>query len=299
MKISLALEQFFEHLLLERGLAPATLSSYQYDLKQYRGFLAAEEIEDIDNISLTLVDKFIDSLRKEGLNPSSISRKISAIRTFHKFCLNEGLTETDPTESLVSRQPIRRLPKVIPSEIIDKLMNLPSDSGREGIRDKAMLELLYGCGLRISELVDLALGYLNIEDEIMRVVGKGEKTRIVPLGSHALKALNRYLEMGRPNFVKRGTDDKGRVFLNRFGEPLSRGGAYQIVKGYLKRAYPGKEYSPHTLRHSFATHILEGGANIRTVQELLGHESIATTQIYTHLDKSYLREVVRKYHPRG
>ena len=299
MKISSALEQFFEHLLLERGLAPATLSSYQYDLKRYRGFLAAEEIKDIDNISLILVDKFIDILRKEGLNPSSISRKISAIRTFHKFCLNEGLTETDPTESLIARQPIRRLPAVIPSEIIDKLMNLPSDSTRGGIRDKAMLELLYGCGLRISELVDLALGYLNIEDEIMRVVGKGEKTRIVPLGSHALKALNRYLEMGRPNFVQRGADDKGRVFLNRFGEPFSRGGAYQIVKGYLKRAYPGKEYSPHTLRHSFATHILEGGADIRTIQELLGHESIATTQIYTHLDKSHLREVVRKYHPRG
>lgn len=300
LTLKAAMEQYVDdYLLLEKGLSSATVSAYGRDLRQYRDYLEGKGKEKLSGLELGDIENFVNRLRENGLALSSIARKISALRTFHRFCLTEGLSENDPTEFLKSRQPKRRLPRVIPSEDIEKLMELPSDSTPVGMRDRAMLEMLYGCGLRISELVNLALTHIHLTDEIIRVEGKGDKTRFVPIGSKALRALHRHLEMGRPDFVKSETDDAGTLFLNRFGKPLSRVGAYGIIKAYLKRAYPGKDYTPHTLRHSFATHIIEGGGDIRTVQELLGHESIATTQIYTHLDRRYLKSIVSRYHPRG
>lgn len=295
-----AIEQYIEDfLVLEKGLSSAAVSAYKTDLRQYLDFMTEQKTESVSEIKLQDIERFVAGLNEKKYAVSSVARKISAVKTFHKFCNAEGLSDSDPTEFLHSGRQIRKLPKVIPSESIDKLMEMPLDSTPAGMRDRAMLEILYGCGLRISELTNLTLTQLHLSDEIIRVVGKGDKTRFVPVGSKALYALKRYLELGRPDFRKPNADDKGVVFLNRFGKPMSRVGAYGIITNYFERAFPGKKYTPHTLRHSFATHIIEGGGDIRTVQELLGHASIATTQIYTHLDSAYLRSVMEKYHPRG
>jgi len=298
-EIHSALEQFQDHLLLEKALAPATLSAYNIDLQQYTAFLAELNILYLESIALSQLDSFVKILQDNGLSALSVNRKISAVRGFHKFCLNEGLSQNDPTEFLQIRQPIRRLPEVIPAEAMPALLELPSEYESAGIRDRAILEIIYGCGLRISEMVNLTLGQLHLIDRMIRVVGKGSKTRFVPIGSIALKTLQKYLESARPQFFRNPGEDKGVVFLNNRGRPLSRGGAFVIIKSYLKRAFPDRDYSPHTLRHSFATHLLEGGAGIRTVQEMLGHVSISTTQIYTHLDRSHLVEVIKTFHPRG
>lgn len=300
MNLKEAISQFLDdYLLLERGLSPATIAGYAIDLRQYRGFLDERGIESLARISREEVEGFVSSLKENRLAPSSVTRKISALRVFHKFCLNEDLCSKNPTEFLTTRQPVRRLPKVIPSESIGRLMEMPSSGTPAGLRDRAMLEMLYGCGLRISELVNLSLHHLHLTDGIIRVEGKGGRVRFIPVGSKALEAVKRYLEMSRPDFINRERPDQGGLFLNKNRRRLGRVGAYMIVKDYLDRAFPGEGYSPHTLRHSFATHILEGGANIRTVQELLGHVSISTTQIYTHLERSHLREVIKSYHPRG
>ena len=294
-----ALEQFLEYSLLEKGLSPATLSAYQIDLAQYRAALEDNNVENLEDIKEEFAQGFLSSLIQRGLAASTVSRKISAVRGFHRFCVNENLTPDNPAETLITRRGVRRLPIVIPSELIDRLMEIPAISTPTGLRDRAMLEILYGSGLRISELLSLSLMSLIMSDCILRVTGKGDKTRLVPMGAEALKALTCYLETGRPKLTRKESADKGKVFLNRWGRPIGRGGAYAIVKGYMERVFPGKKYTPHTLRHSFATHLLEGGANIRQVQELLGHESIATTQIYTHLEKGHLREIIQTFHPRG
>ena len=299
MTVQQAMNKYLEFLLTEKGAAPATLSSYKIDLTQYSVFLGEKEISETADIDLSLIEEFITSLRNRGLTHESVIRKISAIRGLHKFLLNENLAEKDPSEGLITRHHRRRLPKVIPIGGIDKLMEFPSESTPKGLRDRTMLEILYGCGLRISELTGLEIGYLFLDDGFIQVYGKGRKYRTIPIGSCARKALNKYLELGRPNFLKPNSNDKGKVFLNWFGRPLSRVGAYTIIKKYLSLAFPDKDYSPHTLRHSFATHILQGGGDIRTIQILLGHVSINTTQIYTHLEKSQLLEIVEKYHPRG
>lgn len=290
------IEQYLEHLLLERDLSKATLASYRIDLDQYNAYLSDAGIDKLENISLSNIQSFLGELISLGLAENSISRKSSAIRGLHRFCINEGVNDNDPAEFLVTRRQSRRLPDVIQSEKIEELMRLPSEHTPTGIRDRALLEIIYGCGLRISEAIDLSSGQLMLIDSLLRVFGKGSKTRFVPIGSQAGLALNRYLQIGRPNFLKSSTD---KIFLNRLGKPLSRGGAYTIIKNYLKRAYPEHDYTPHTLRHSFATHLLEGGADIRSIQELLGHVSIATTQIYTHIDRTHLIEVIKSFHPRG
>ena len=299
MEISSALEQFFEYILLEKGLSPRSVEAYQNDLRQYADYLKDKDVTEVDAVELNQLGGLLKDFQNKGFSQSSISRKVSSIRSFHKFCFSENLSAGDPTEFLVSRKPVQRLPGVIPSESMGNLLELPSEFTSSGRRDRAMLEMLYGCGLRISELVNLKIGQLHLEDGIIRVTGKGDKTRFVPLGSFAEKSLTIYLESGRPDFISKAGSDGGIIFLNTRGNPLSRVGAYLIVKKYLKRAFPDKDYSPHTLRHSFATHLMEGGADIRTVQELLGHVSIATTQIYTHLERSHLREIITSYHPRG
>ncbi len=294
-----AMEQFTDHLLLERGLSKNTLLSYSIDLRQYSEFLASHKIENISAIRIDNIEEYISQMKKSGLSRTTISRKLSAIKGFHKFCLTANICSNDPTEFVIIRAQVRRLPKVIPSNQISRLMELPSESLPRGLRDRAMLEILYGCGLRISELVNLSIGEIHLEDQLIKVVGKGNRTRFVPLGNKAREALTKFLDLGRPNFLKVKGGDNGRVFLNFRGTPMGRIGAYNIVKSYLKRAFPDSGYTPHTLRHSFATHLLQGGADIRTIQELLGHISISTTQIYTHLDLPYLSEVIRSYHPRG
>lgn len=299
MEISSAVEQFYEYILLEKGLSPRSVEAYQIDLRQYTGFLNDAGVLKLDDVELHHLENLLKDFRKGGFSQASIARKISAIRSFHKFCYSENLAKNDPAEFLVSRRPVQRLPKVIPSESMAALLDLPSEFTPAGRRDRAMLEMLYGCGLRISELVNLKIGQLHLDDGIVRIVGKGDKTRFVPLGSYARKFLTTYLESGRPDLLVKAKKDSGIIFLNMQGNPLTRVGAYLIVRKYLDRAFPDKHYSPHTLRHSFATHLMEGGADIRIVQELLGHVSIATTQIYTHLERSHLREIITSYHPRG
>lgn len=299
MEISSALEQFYEYILLEKGLSPYSVEAYQIDLRQYAGFLHDAGVQQLKDVELDHLESLLKDFRKGGFSQASVARKTSSIRSFHRFCFSENLAEHDPAEFLVSRKPIQRLPEVIPSETIGTLLELPSEFTSVGRRDRAMLEMLYGCGLRISELVNLKIGQLHLEDGIVRVVGKGDRTRFVPLGSYARKSMNTFLESGRPDLIMKAKSDSGIIFLNARGNPLTRVGAYMIVKKYLNRAFPHKNYSPHTLRHSFATHLMEGGADIRTVQELLGHVSIATTQIYTHLERSHLREIITSYHPRG
>ena len=299
MEISSAIEQFYEYILLEKGLSPRSVEAYQIDLRQYTGFLNEAGVQKLDEVELNHLENLLKDFRKGGFSQASIARKTSAIRSFHRFCFSENLAENDPAEFLVSRKPVQRLPKVIPSESMAALLDLPSEFTSTGRRDRAMLEMLYGCGLRISELVNLKIGQLHLDDGIIRVEGKGDKTRFVPLGSFARESLITYLESGRPDLLLNAKNDTGIIFLNARGNPLTRVGAYMIVRKYLDRAFPEKHYSPHTLRHSFATHLMEGGADIRIVQELLGHVSIATTQIYTHLERSHLREIITSYHPRG
>jgi len=300
MLIKSAVEQFIDdYLVLEKRLSNASISAYKTDLNQYENFLGQNKLTELAKIQLGDIEKFVGELRDRKLAQSSIARKISAVRSFHLFCLNEGFAERDPSELLKIRQPHRKLPKVIPSEYIDRLMEMPLNSEPAGIRDRAILELMYGCGLRISELTNLSLTQLHLSDEILRVEGKGNKTRFVPIGRKAREALQRYLDLTRPGLIRKKSADEGKVFLNRLGKPISRIGVYNIIRNYLERAFPGKNYTPHTLRHSFATHIIEGGGDIRTVQELLGHVSISTTQIYTHLDRKFLQSIMTKYHPRG
>ncbi|MBC8203938.1 MAG: tyrosine recombinase XerD [FCB group bacterium] len=294
-----ALEQYYEYLLLEKALSPATLEAYRIDLEQYHAALIDKNITCLEKVFDKDVRGYVSYMISQGLASSSIARKVSAIRGFHSFCINEGLTAQNPAENLEIRRKFRRLPSVILSEQIDSLMEMPLISTALGLRDRAMLEVLYGSGLRISEMTGLTVTSLFINEEVARIVGKGNKTRFVPLSSKSITALNRYLTSGRPQLIREKSQNHDRIFLNQWGRPLTRMGAYMVIKDYLERVFPDKNYTPHTLRHSFATHLLEGGANIRAVQELLGHTNIATTQIYTHLDKRILQEVIRTFHPRG
>lgn len=292
-------EQFQDYLTFERGLSDRTLSAYSRDLDRWAGFMEARGIGTPQAVTAADLRDWVISLKKRGMAPASIRRAESALRTYYAFLLEEGAVDTDPTERLEAPRLGRRLPDFLGREDVERLLEAPNPDDAVFWRDRAILELLYATGMRVSELTDLPLGALDLDEGFVTVFGKGAKERLVPVGAPALRAVRRYLREVRPQLEGGRGKAKGRLFLNGRGAPLSRVSVWGIVKEAARRAGIRRRVSPHTLRHTFATHLLEGGADLAAVQELLGHADISTTQIYTHLDREYLRDVHRRYHPRG
>jgi len=292
------IDQFLGYLALERGLSKNTLEAYSRDLIRFMEHL--EEVEGVgkwSEVTPSHIQSYMVRLAKGDLSPRSLARNLASLRSFFKYLMREKLIGKDPASLIKSPRLGRSLPKVMGRRDVEALIGAVSDSGPCGLRDKAMLELLYGTGVRVSELVDLDLDRVNMLVGTLLVRGKGDKERVVPMGEYAIEALQSYLRSGRPALAK-GKPSKA-LFLNRRGKRISRQAVWKILKVYASRAGLRESISPHMLRHSFATHMLEGGADLRAIQELLGHADISTTQIYTHVASSRLKEIHRKYHPRG
>ena len=290
-------EPFRDYLALEAGNSPHTVDNYLRDLRRFAGYATAKGAAGPAEVTGTRVREFIYSLKDLGLTPATIRRQISALRTYYRFLIGEGKVVQDPTARIETPKRWRTLPSVLSVAEVDKLLVAPDTDGALAIRDRALLEFCYATGARVSELVGIKLQDILFEDGIARLLGKGSKERLVPVGRRALGQVALYAREIRPG-LDRGKG-RGLLFLNARGTPLSRVGAWGIIKKAAKRAGLTKRVTPHTLRHSFATHLLEGGADLRAVQEMLGHADLATTQIYTHVDRDYLRTVHRQYHPRG
>ena len=294
---SFRMEPFMDYLSFERGLSHRTLAAYRHDLEKLFRFLEERGQGDPEGLQPNDLREFVFHLKDSGLAPSSIRRVISALRSYFAFLLDEGVLESDPSERLESPRVWRRLPGALAVEEVQRLLEAPDEAHPKFWRDRAILEVLYATGMRVSELVDLKLNDLDLDQGVCAVFGKGSKERLVPFGKPARRTLERYLGEVRP-LLDRGKGSR-RVFLNHRGRPLSRMAVWNLVKTNAERAGVRGKVSPHTLRHSFATHLLEGGADLAAVQELLGHADISTTQVYTHVDREYLREVHRTFHPRG
>ncbi|MBI2454663.1 MAG: site-specific tyrosine recombinase XerD [candidate division NC10 bacterium] len=289
-------DRFLEHLVVERGLAQNSLEAYRRDLARYSAYLKGRR-KRVTALDRAEVPRYLLALREAELSPRSVARHLSAIRQFHRFLVREGHAADDPTAHLESPRPWRRLPTVLSSDEVDRLLVPRESKTPQGFRDRAMLELLYASGLRVSELVGVRLADLNLAVGIVRVLGKGDKERLVPLGDAAAENLRAYLTHGRPRMEKRRPSP--HLFLGRHGRGLTRQMFWQILKRYVRAAGITKSVTPHTLRHSFATHLLERGADLRSVQLMLGHADIGTTQIYTHLSRAHLKAIYDKYHPRA
>ncbi len=292
---------YLTHLQLERNLSPNTLAAYAADLARYDGFLAEHAVAAPGEVSDSHVRGFLRLLYDLGLAPASTARNLAAVRGLHRFLVDEGLASADPTELIDAPKLPKRLPSVLSSGEVARLIESPDAGTPLGLRDRALLELLYAAGLRVSEAIDLTQAQLFFEVGFVRVTGKGSKERLVPVGRQAIEWITRWQNEGRPKLVRNRAKTKDAVFLNFRGTPLSRNAVWEIVRRAATDAEIDAErhVHPHTLRHSFATHLIEGGADLRAVQEMLGHADITTTQIYTHLDRAYLREVHRTHHPRG
>jgi len=290
-------QDYLTMLRVERNLSPRTLEAYQRDLKHYLSFIVDKDIISLSNISQMHIREYIRSLNEKGLAASSIARIFSSIRSYHKFLSAENYVDENPTLILTSPKAPKKLPHVLMEEEISAIINAVVETFQYAKRDKAIIEMLYSCGLRVSELCALSLNNLYLNDDMIRIMGKGSKERLLPVGGRVKNFLNDYLIHCRPGIQK----DKGSssVFLSRNGNPLTRAMINNILRKWSQVAGINKSVSPHTLRHSFATHLLEGGADLRFVQALLGHSDISTTQIYTHLDKHHLKEVYQTHHPRS
>ena len=291
------LEQFHDFLALERGAADTTQEAYMRDVARFAAFARSQSVAAPGDATPRALREFVFHLKDLGLAPSSIRRTVSAVRTYSRFLLGEGYVSRDPSERLETPSRWRTLPEVLTVAEVERLLAAPTLDDALVFRDRAMLELAYGAGLRVSEWIGLRVQDLVFDDQLLRVFGKGSKERLVPIGRSAIGAAAVYLRELRPK-LERGKG-KGILFLNARGEPLTRMGAWTILRKHVDRAAIEKPVSPHTLRHSFATHLLEGGADLRAVHEMLGHADIATTQIYTHVDREYLRTVHKQFHPRG
>ncbi len=291
------LERFDEFLTIEQGASARTREAYGRDLSRLAQWAAVAGIHQPADLRATHLREFVYHLKDLGLAPSSIRRGISAIRTWYRFLLTEGELTVDPSEKLETPRKWRTLPEVLTTAEVDKLMAAVTLDETLAFRDRAMLELAYGAGLRVSEWIGLETRGVLLDELVVRVLGKGDKERLVPIGRSAAGAVAVYLRELRPRLEK--GHGAGRLFLNAHGRPLSRMGAWTILRKYVDAAGIKKRVTPHTLRHSFATHLLEGGADLRAVQEMLGHADISTTQIYTHVDREHLRQVHRQFHPRG
>lgn len=291
------LEPFTDFLALEQGASPRTHEAYTRDLSRFVTFAIGKGAAAPPDVTAKLLREYLYHLKDLGLAPSSIRRNVSALRTYFKFLLGEGHLARDPSERLESPKRWRTLPEVLTVAEVDRLLGAPLLDDPLVFRDRALLELAYGAGLRVSEWISIGIRDVMFDEGLVRVFGKGSKERLVPIGRRAIGALATYVRELRPRLEQGG--GKGVLFLNARGAPMTRMGAWKILRKYVERAGIEKHVSPHTLRHSFATHLLEGGADLRAVQEMLGHADISTTQIYTHVDREYLRTVHRKYHPRA
>ena len=292
-----SLDRFLGHLLLEKGLSPNTRAAYENDIRRYLLFLQDMGLDDIRESRQEQIDALMISLGKNGLGAASLARNLSSIRMFYRHEADEGRLELDPTRSVRIPKLPRKLPVVLDLVEMERLLEAPDVSKPRGCRDRAILEMLYATGVRVSELVGITQSNYMAEEGLIRVFGKGSKERIVPVGSLARAALADYRISVRPMISKRGKSGDF-LFLNMRGSRLSRVSVWTMVKSYAQNAGISKSISPHTIRHTFATHLLEGGADLRSVQEFLGHADISTTQIYTHLDREFLKEIIRSYHPR-
>jgi integrase/recombinase XerD len=291
------LEGFADYLALEAGTSGQTVDAYLRDVRRFADYCAAAGVAAPDAVSPRLVRDFIYHLKDAGLATASIRRQISAIRTYYRFLTGEGHVRADPSERLETPKTWRTLPEVLSVQEVEALLGAPHPDEALAWRDRAFLEIGYGTGARVSELVRLGVQDVAFDEGLVRLFGKGSKERLVPIGRRALGAVALYLREIRPR-LDHG-HGAGRLLLNARGRPLTRVGAWGIIKWAAARAGLTRRVTPHTLRHSFATHLLEGGADLRAVQEMLGHADLATTQIYTHVDREYLRSVHRQYHPRA
>ena len=291
-----AVDRFVDFLTLEQGAAALTNEAYQRDITRFATFALVKGTPDPAKVAPRLLRDYVYHMKDLGLAPASIRRNISAIRTYYRFLLAEGRAEKDPSERLETPRGWRTLPGVLTVDEAERLIKSVGLEEPLAFRDRALFELAYGAGLRVSEWLSIQTKDVILSDGIVRVFGKGSKERLVPIGRSAIGAVAVYLRELRPK-LDRG-ESQGKLFLNARGQPLTRMGAWKILKKYVQKAGITRPVSPHTLRHSFATHLLEGGADLRAVQEMLGHADISTTQIYTHVDREYLRKVHRQYHPR-
>ena len=293
------LERFTDFLGLERGSAARTQEAYARDVTRLLDFALVKGAKAPVDVTPRLLREFVYHLKDLGLSPASIRRNVSAVRSYFRFMVGEGIVARDPSERLDTPKRWRTLPEVLTVAEIQKLLASPTMDDALYFRDRAMLELAYGAGLRVSEWIGLGVRDVMLDEGLVRVFGKGSKERLVPIGRSAISALAIYARELRPKLIANaGTSAAKTLFVNARGQPLSRMGAWKILQKYVKRSGITKRVYPHTLRHSFATHLLEGGADLRAVQEMLGHADISTTQIYTHVDREYLRQVHRRYHPR-
>lgn len=288
---------FSDYLRFERGLSRRTRDAYLRDCRQLLAFALDADVSEPGQVGYRLLRDYVARLVDRGLAASTVSRKISSLRSYFGFLADEGVLEEDPSEKLEPPRRGRPLPDVLTVTEVESILAAVPAEHELAFRDRAMLEVLYGAGLRVSELITLGVRDLLPGEGLVRVLGKGSKERLVPLGGRATDALERYLRELRPRLDQ--GESEGVVFLNQHGRPLSRMGAWKIVRRHVERSDVERPVSPHTLRHTFATHLLEGGADLPAVQEMLGHADITTTQIYTHVDRSYLRDVHRSCHPRG
>jgi integrase/recombinase XerD len=288
---------FKSYLQLEKSLSENSVDAYLYDIDKLTQYLSISSPElKPGELSLQHLERFLEWIAKLGMTPSSQSRIVSGIRNFYKYCLQEQISNTDPSALLETPKLAKHLPDILSFSEIELMSNSIDVSTPEGVRNKAIIETIYSCGLRVSELVTLRLSCLYFDAGYIRIIGKGDKERLVPVGTYAIKYINIYRETIRVHLPGvPGHEDF--VFLNRRGSKLSRIMIFMIIKEIAKKAGIKKNISPHTLRHSFATHLVEGGADLRAVQEMLGHESITTTEIYTHLDREYLRNTLQQFHP--
>ena len=296
--LDIQLRRYFDFLRLERQVAQNTLVSYEFDLAGYKEFLQKLGIDSAVKVQEDHISGFVQNLRERNLSARSVARSLSAVRGFHRFLIGEEDAKADPTQNIDSLKRTRNLPEVLSVAEIDKMLGQPDLNKVLGLRDRAILETLYATGIRVSELVNLNQSNLLFDDELVIVFGKGSKERLVPIGSSARKWITRYQKEARTVHAERGKSHDV-LFLNARGTKMTRQAIWNIIRRYAQDAGIGKTVHPHTLRHSFATHLLEGGADLRAVQEMLGHADISTTQIYTHIDREYLKEVHRTFHPRG
>jgi integrase/recombinase XerD len=289
--------EFINYLAVERGLAQNTLESYGRDLHQYYAYLRNSNLEVIKDSNRNTILNYLNALQNKGKAVSTISRNLAAIKSFYQYLVREHYLEKDPAANLESPKLEKKLPKILSIHEVEELLRQPNGFLPTGLRDKAMLELLYATGIRVSELIALNISDVNLDMGYIKCYGKGSKERIVPLGSIAAKCVQEYMAKGRVKLIR--TYDEPSLFVNHHGNRLTRQGFWKIIKKYAQEANITKEITPHTLRHSFATHLLENGADLRSVQEMLGHADISTTQIYTHVTKNRLKEVYDKAHPRA
>ena len=292
------IEIFLNYLYVERGLAHNTIISYREDLNIYIDFLIKHNIDSLSKTTKEDIINFMLYQKDRGLSVNSVARRLAAIKMFYRFLVRERILKIDPTSLIDSPKLWKKIPETLSLNEVDSLISQPNIRERQGIRDKAILEALYATGMRVSEAVNLKTDNVNLDIGFLRCIGKGSKERVIPLGKKAIGSLKRYLEFSRPQLLGSAKKDSEFLFLSRFGKKISRQSLWKIIKRYAKEARIKKTIMPHILRHSFATHLLERGADLRSVQEMLGHANISTTQIYTHINKERLKSIHKMFHPR-